>query len=424
MSDLESSLQTLPKQLERAAGYDVERVRLAFPILAETIYDKPLIYLDSAATSQKPQAVIAAMSRFFLKENANVHRGVHYLSVRATEEYEKARAKVQGFLNAEHVEEIVFVRGTTEAVNLVAQTYGKVHVHAGDEVLISAMEHHSNIVPWQMLCEQTGAQLRVAPIDDAGELRLDELERLIGPKTRLVAVAHVSNVLGTVNPIRRIVELAHARGARVLVDGAQAAPHLKVDVRALGCDFYALSGHKMYGPTGIGVLYGRRELLEAMPPYQGGGDMILSVSFEKTVYNKPPYRFEAGTPNMAGAIGLGAAIDFLGELGPETIAAHEQAVLAYAQQALAAVPGLRLIGTAKDKVGVLSFVLDGIHPHDIGTILDREGVAIRTGHHCAQPLMQRFGLAATARASLGCYSTEQDIDALVAGLAKVQELFR
>lgn len=424
MSDLKSSLQTLPKQLDLAAGYDVERVRHAFPILAEMIYGKPLIYLDSAATSQKPQAVIDAMSHFFLKENANVHRGVHYLSVRATEEYEKARAKVQGFLNAEHVEEIVFVRGTTEAVNLVAQTYGKAQLRAGDEVLISAMEHHSNIVPWQMLCEQTGARLRVAPIDDAGELLLDELERLIGPRTRLVAVTHVSNVLGTINPIRRIVELAHARGVPVLVDGAQAAPHLKIDVRALGCDFYALSGHKMYGPTGIGALYGRRELLEAMPPYQGGGDMILSVSFEKTVYNKPPYKFEAGTPNMAGAIGLGAAIDFLGELGPEAIAAHERTVLVYALKALAAVPGLRLIGTAAEKVGVLSFVLDGIHPHDIGTILDREGVAIRTGHHCAQPLMKRFGVAATARASLGCYSNEHDIDALVAGLAKVQEVFR
>jgi cysteine desulfurase/selenocysteine lyase len=424
MSELESSLQKLAKRRDPAIDYDVERVRRAFPILAQRIYGKPLVYLDSAATSQKPQAVIDAMSRFFLQENANVHRGVHYLSLRATEAFEQARAKVQGFLNAEQVEEIVFVRGTTEAVNLVAQTYGKVHVQAGDEVLISAMEHHSNIVPWQMLCEQTGARLRVAPIDDAGELQLDELERLIGPRTRLLAVTHVSNVLGTVNPIRRIVELAHARGVPVLVDGAQAAPHLKVDVRALGCDFYALSGHKMYGPTGIGALYGRRELLEAMPPYQGGGDMILSVSFDKTLYNKPPQRFEAGTPNMAGAIGLGAAIDFLGELGPAAIAAHEQAVLAYATQALAAVPGLRLIGTAKDKVGVLSFVLDGIHPHDIGTILDLEGVAIRTGHHCAQPLMQRFGLAATARASLGCYSSEQDIDALVAGLAKVQELFR
>lgn len=424
MSDLESSLQVLPEQLDLAPGYDVERVRRMFPILAQQIYGKPLIYLDSAATSQKPLAVIEAMSRFFLQENANVHRGVHYLSVRATEEYEKARAKVQGFLNAEHVEEIVFVRGTTEAINLVAQTYGKTQVRAGDEVLISVMEHHSNIVPWQMLCEQTGARLRVASIDDAGELRLDELERLIGPRTRLVAVTHVSNVLGTINPIRRIVELAHARGVRVLVDGAQAAPHLKVDVRALGCDFYALSGHKMYGPTGIGVLYGRHELLESMPPYQGGGDMILSVTFEKTIYNKPPYKFEAGTPNMAGAIGLGAAVDFLDLLGPAAIAAHEQTVQAYALKALAAVPGLRLIGTAAQKVGVLSFVLDGIHPHDIGTILDREGIAIRTGHHCAQPLMNRFGVAATARASLGCYSTERDIDALVAGLAKVQEVFR
>jgi len=424
MSDLENRLQGLSKPLHLAPGYDVERVRQAFPILAETIYGKPLIYLDSAATSQKPQAVIDAMSHFFSKENANVHRGVHYLSVRATEEYEKARAKVQGFLNAESVEEIIFVRGTTEAVNLVAQTYGKTQLRAGDEVLITAMEHHSNIVPWQMLCEQTGARLRVAPINDAGELLLDELERLIGPRTRLVAVTHVSNVLGTINPIRRIVELAHARGVRVLVDGAQAAPHLKIDVRALGCDFYALSGHKMYGPTGIGVLYGRHELLESMPPYQGGGDMILSVSFEKTVYNKPPYKFEAGTPNMAGAIGLGAAIDFLAELGPEAIAAHEQAVQAYATKALSTVPGLRLIGTAAEKVGVLSFVLDGIHPHDIGTILDREGIAIRTGHHCAQPLMNRFGVPATARASLGCYSTERDIDALVAGLAKVQEVFR
>jgi cysteine desulfurase/selenocysteine lyase len=421
MSEHESRLQPLAQHFE---PYQVERLRQAFPILAQRIYGKPLVYLDSAATSQKPQAVIEAMSRFFLEENANVHRGVHYLSLRATEAYEQARAKVQRFLNAAYAEEIVFVRGTTEAINLVAQTYGKVHVHAGDEVLISAMEHHSNIVPWQMLCEQSGARLRVAPIDDAGELLLDELERLIGPRTKLLAISHVSNVLGTVNPIRRIVELAHAQGARVLVDGAQAAPHLQLDVRALGCDFYALSGHKMYGPTGIGALYGRRELLEAMPPYQGGGDMILSVSFDKTLYNKPPYRFEAGTPNMVGAIGLGAAIDFLAGLDPDALAGHEQAVLAYGQEALATVPGLRLIGTARDKIGVLSFVLDGIHPHDIGTILDREGIAIRTGHHCAQPLMQRYGLAATARASLGCYSNEQDIDALLAGLAKVQEVFR
>ena len=406
------------------ADFNIERVRQNFPILGEKIYGKPLVYLDSAATSQKPQVVIDAMSRFLLKENANAHRGVHYLAERATEAYEGARAKAQRFLNAEHVDEIVFVRGTTEAINLVAQTYGMKHVGEGDEVLITAMEHHSNIVPWQMLCEQTGARLRVAPINDDGELLLDEFEQLIGPQTRLVAVTHVSNVLGTINPIRRIVELAHVRGARVLIDGAQAVPHLKVDVQALGCDFYVFSGHKMYGPTGIGVLYGRSELLEEMPPYQGGGDMILSVSFEKTVYNKPPYKFEAGTPNMAGAVGLGAAIDFLTGLGHEALTAHEEDVLAYGTRMLSAVPGLRLIGTAHAKASALSFVLDGVHPHDIGTILDREGVAIRVGHHCAQPLMSRLGVPATARASLGCYSTQQDIDALVAGLGQVRELFQ
>jgi cysteine desulfurase / selenocysteine lyase len=407
-----------------AADFDVERVRQKFPILSEKVYGKPLVYLDSAATSQKPQAVIDAMSRFFLKDNANVHRGVHYLSERATEEYEGARAKVQRFLSADHISEIIFVRGTTEAINLVAQTYGKTHLAEGDEVLITAMEHHSNIVPWQILCAERGAHLRVAPINDAGELLLQEFEQLVGPKTKLVAVTHVSNVLGTINPIRRIVEIAHARGACVLVDGAQAVPHLKVDVQTLGCDFYALSGHKMYGPTGIGVLYGRSELLEEMPPYQGGGDMILSVTFEKTVYNKLPYKFEAGTPNMAGAVGLAAAIDFISGLGHEALAAHEHDVLAYGLRVLSEVQGLQLIGTADAKASVLSFVLDGIHPHDIGTILDREGIAIRTGHHCAQPLMSRFGVAATARASLGCYSTRQDIDALVAGLEKVREVFQ
>jgi len=407
-----------------AADFDVERVCQHFPILRQKVYGKPLVYLDSAATSQKPQAVIDAMSRFLLNENANVHRGVHYLAERATDAYEGARAKARGFLNAEHAHEIIFVRGTTEAINLVAQTYGMMHVGEGDEVLITAMEHHSNIVPWQMLCEQTGARLRVVPINDNGELLLDEFERLIGPKTKLVAVTHVSNVLGTINPIRRIVEMAHARGACVLVDGAQAVPHLKVDVQALGCDFYAFSGHKMYGPTGIGVLYGRSELLEEMPPYQGGGDMILSVSFEKTVYNKLPYKFEAGTPDMAGAVGLGAAIDFLTGLEHEALAAHEEHVLAYGTRRLEAVPGLRLIGTAHAKASVLSFVLDGVHPHDIGTILDREGVAIRVGHHCAQPLMSRLGVPATARASLGCYSTRQDLDALVTGLGKVREIFQ
>ena len=403
---------------------DVERVRQEFPILGETPYGKPLVYLDSAATSQKPQAVIDAISWFYSRDNANVHRGVHYLSERATEAYEGARAKVQGFLNAADAQEVVFTRGTTESINLVAQTYARTHLDEGDEVLITAMEHHSNIVPWQMVCEQRGARLRVVPINDAGELLLDEFERLVGPKTKLVAVTHVSNVLGTINPIRRITEIAHARGARVLVDGAQAAPHLDIDVQAMGCDFYALSGHKMYGPTGIGVLYGTSELLEEMPPYQGGGDMIASVSFEKTVYNELPYKFEAGTPNLAGAVGLGAAIDFLGGLGREALAAHEHDVLAYGMRVLSAIPGLRLIGTAPAKASVMSFVLDGVHPHDIGTILDRQGVAIRSGHHCAQPLLARLGLAGTARASLGCYSTRQDIDALVAGLGMVTEVFR
>jgi len=419
-----SALLTRSRAQERASDFDVEGLRRHFPLLREKVYGKPLVYLDSAATSQKPQAVIDALARFYSKDNANVHRGVHYLAERATDEYEGARAKVQRFLNAEHASELIFVRGTTEAINLVAQTYGKAHVVAGDEVLITAMEHHSNIVPWQMLCEEKGAHLRVVPINDAGELLIDEFERLIGPKTRLVAVTHVSNVLGTINPIRRIVEMAHARGARVLVDGAQAAPHLKVDVQALGCDFYAFSGHKMYGPTGIGVLYGRSELLEEMPPYQGGGDMILSVSFEKTIYNKPPQKFEAGTPNMAGAVGLGAAIDFLAALEHDALATHEQEVLAYGIRALSEIAGLRLIGTARAKASVLSFVLDGIHPHDIATILDREGIAIRAGHHCAQPLMKRLGVTATTRASLACYSTRHDIDALVAGLRKVQEVFR
>ena len=406
------------------ASFDVERVREQFPILHRTVRGKPLVYLDSAATSQKPRRVIETMSRFFVEDNANVHRGVHYLSERATDAYEGARSKVARFLGAKDVHEIIFVRGTTEAINLVAQTYGKTHVAAGDEVLITAMEHHSNIVPWQMLCEQQGARLRVAPITDDGELILDELEQLIGPRTKLVAVTHVSNVLGTVNPISHIVEMAHARGARVLVDGAQAAPHLEVDVQALGCDFYAISGHKMYGPPGIGVLYGRSELLEEMPPYQGGGDMILSVSFEKTVYNKPPNRFEAGTPNMVGAVGLAAAVDFMAGLPRDGLVAHEHDLLAYGIRALSEVPGLRLVGTARAKASVISFVLDDVHPHDIGTILDREGVAIRTGHHCAQPLMNRLGVSATARASLACYNRREDIDALVTGLAKVRKVFQ
>jgi len=402
---------------------DVERVRADFPILGQEIYGKPLVYLDSAATSQKPRAVIDAIAKYYLRDNANVHRGVHLLSERATQAYEGARGKVQRFINAAHDHEIVFVRGTTEAINLVAQTYGRRRVQAGDEILITEMEHHSNIVPWQILCEEKGAVLRVAPIDDEGQLVLGELERLIGPRTRLLSLAHVSNALGTINPVRRIVEMAHQRHVPVLVDGAQAAPHLALDMQALGCDFYAFSGHKLFGPTGIGVLYGKSELLDEMPPYQGGGDMISSVTFEKTTYNRLPYKFEAGTPDIAGAIGLGAAIDYVSALGLSAIAAHEHDLLAYGTEALRRVPGLRLFGTAKEKASVLSFCLGDLHPHDVGTVLDREGIAIRTGHHCAQPLMRRLGLAATVRASLAPYNRREDIDALVSGLHKVMEVF-
>ncbi len=402
---------------------DVESLRKDFPTLRQEVHGKPLVYLDSAATSQKPRAVLEAVDRYYEQDNANVHRGVHLLSVRATEAYEAAREKVQRFVHAAHAHEIVFVRGTTEAVNLVAQTFGRTRVRAGDEIVVTVMEHHSNIVPWQMLCEQQGAALRVVPMDDDGTLRIDELERLIGPRTRLVALGHVSNALGTIHPVRRIVELAHGKGVPVLLDGAQAVPHLAVDVQALGCDFYAFSGHKLFGPTGIGVLYGRSELLEQMPPWQGGGDMISSVSFEKTTYNKLPYKFEAGTPDIAGAIGLGAAIDYVNSVGLHAIAAYEHALLDYATDALKRVPGLRLIGTAKEKASVLSFLLGDIHPHDIGTVLDREGIAIRTGHHCAQPLMRRLGVAATARASLAFYNRREDVDALVAGLHKVREVF-
>ena len=400
------------------------QIREDFPALSQTVYGKPLVYLDNAATTQKPRAVIEAMNRFYLTDCANIHRGVHLLSERATAAYEQARITVQRFLNAAQAREIVFVRGATEAINLVAQTYGAQNLHPSDEVLITGLEHHSNIVPWQMLCQQTGAVLRVAPIDDRGEIRLEEFEKLLGPRTRLVSVAHVSNALGTVNPVRRIVEMAHRWNVPVMVDGAQAAPHLKVDVQELGCDFYAFSGHKLYGPTGIGVLYGRAALLEAMPPYQGGGDMISSVTFEHTTYNELPYKFEAGTPHIAGAIGLAAAIDYLNQLGLDEIAAYEHELLAYATEALTGIPGLRLIGTARDKAAVLSFVLDGVHPHDVGTILDREGIAVRTGHHCAQPVMERFGVPATTRASLAFYNTMEEIDALVRGIHRVQEVFR
>jgi cysteine desulfurase / selenocysteine lyase len=407
----------------RVAPLDVERIRKDFPVLEQEVHGKPLVYLDSAATSQKPRAVIDAIARYYLEDNANVHRGVHLLSERATHAYEAAREKVRRFIHAAHAHEIVFVRGTTEAINLVAQTYGRTRVRQGDEILITVMEHHSNIVPWQMLCEEKGATLRVAPMDDDGQLRLDELERLIGLRTKLVALGHVSNALGTIHPVRRIVEMAHRRKVPVLLDGAQAVPHLAVDVQALGCDFYTFSGHKLFGPTGIGVLYGRSELLEEMPPWQGGGDMISSVTFEKTTYNKLPYKFEAGTPDIAGAIGLGAAIDYVSRLGLDVIAAHEHELLVHATEALRQVSGLRLVGTAKEKASVLSFLFGEVHPHDIGTILDREGIAIRTGHHCAQPLMQRLGVAATARASLAFYNRREDVDALVAGLHKVREVF-
>jgi cysteine desulfurase / selenocysteine lyase len=406
-----------------APGFDVERVRADFPILQKRVRGRDLVYLDNAATSQKPKAVIEAITRYYESDNANIHRGVHYLSERATAEFEAARKSVQMFLNARHVEEIVFVRGTTEAINLVAQTYGRANVSAGDEVVITALEHHSNIVPWQMLCEERAAKLRIVPINDDGGLILEEFQRLLGPRTKIVAVSHVSNALGTVNPVPDIVQMAHARNIPVLIDGAQATPRLAVDMQTLDCDFYAFSGHKSYGPTGIGVLYGKSNLLEAMPPYQGGGDMIRSVTFEKTTYNKIPHKFEAGTPDMSGAIGLNAALEYLNGLGMGNIAAHEAELLAYATDAVSAIPGIRLIGTAKERAGVLSFVMDGVHPHDIGTILDQEGIAIRTGHHCAQPVMERFGIDATARASFGLYNTKQEIDALVHGIHKVKEVF-
>jgi len=403
--------------------FDAARIREDFPILKQRVRGKPLVYLDNAATTQKPRRVIDAVRHFYEVECSNVHRGVHLLSELATKAYEDSRVKVRRFLNAAEACEIVFARGTTEAINLVAHSYGREHLQAGDEILITAMEHHSNIVPWQILCQQQGAVLRVAPMDDQGELLLDEFERLLNPRTRLVAVTHVSNALGTINPVQQIIEKAHRRNVPVLLDGAQAAPHLKVDVQALGCDFYAFSGHKLYGPTGIGVLYGKARLLEAMPPYQAGGDMISSVTFEQTIYNTIPFKFEAGTPHIDGTIGLGAALDYLDQVGLENAAAYEQELLAYATQVLAAIPGVRIIGTAKEKVSVISFVVDGVHAHDVGTVLDQEGIAVRTGHHCAQPVMQRFGVPATARASLAFYNTRQEIDALAAGIQKVKRIF-
>jgi cysteine desulfurase / selenocysteine lyase len=413
----------MPPATTEKASYDVSRIRADFPIFGEPVNGKKLIYLDNAATTQKPQTVVDAMTRFYTKEYANIHRGIHYLSERATESYETAREKVRRFINAASLQEIIFVRGTTEGINLVAQTYGRLHVKCDDEILISGMEHHSNIVPWQILCEEKGARLQVVPMNSKGELVLERYEQLLSPRTRLVAITHVSNALGTINPIRSIIRLAHERNVPVLVDGAQAVPHMPIDVRELDCDFFSFSGHKMYGPTGIGILYGKERLLEAMPPYQGGGDMIRSVTFEKTLYNELPHKFEAGTPNLAGAIGLGAAVDYLGSVGLNHLSAHEQDLIAFGAAALQTLDGLRIIGTAAIKASVLSFVLEGIHPHDIGTILDQDGIAIRAGHHCAQPVMDFFNIPATARASFGLYNTREDIEALLYGLRKVKEIF-
>jgi len=414
-------LPTAP--LKAPEPFDVERVRREFPILAQQVRGRPLVYLDSAATAQKPERVIEAEARFYRETNANVHRGVHLLSEKATQAYEDVREKVRRFLHAPEAKEVLFTRGTTESLNLVAQTFGRQRVGLGDEILVTEMEHHSNIVPWQMLAQEKGARLTVAPVDDRGVLRLDELERRLGPRTRILAVTHVSNALGTVNPVARICELARARGVPVVVDGAQGVPHRPVDVRALGCDFYAWSAHKLFGPTGVGVLWGKREHLEAMPPWQGGGDMILSVTFEKTTFNELPYKFEAGTPNIAGVVGLGAALDWLASLDLAGALAHEHDLLAYGTELLSRVPGLRLVGTAPEKEAVLSFLLGDVHPHDIGTVLDREGIAIRTGHHCAQPLMIRFGIPATARASLAIYNRRSELEALAAGLEKVRRMF-
>jgi cysteine desulfurase/selenocysteine lyase len=402
---------------------DVDKIRADFPILKQKIHGKPLVYLDNGATSQKPQVVVEALNRYYTAENSNIHRGVHFLSEQATAAYEAARQKIKRFINARSEQEIIFVRGTTEAINLVAQSYGRTFFKPGDEIIVSAMEHHSNIVPWQLLCEQTGARLRVIPINHDGELVLDEYRRLLSQKTKLVSVTHVSNALGTIVPVKEMVRLAHERQVPVLLDGAQAVPHLKVDVQDLGCDFYAFSGHKLFGPTGVGILYGRSELLEAMPPYQGGGDMISLVTFEKTHYNVLPYKFEAGTPHIAGGIGLGAAVDYLEGLDWQQLAAHEHSLLSYATAALSDINGLRIIGTAKEKVGVVSFVFDHVHAHDVGTILDQEGVAVRAGHHCAMPVMQRFGVPATTRASFALYNTLQEVDVLVRGVHRALKVF-
>ena len=403
--------------------FDVERIRADFPILSREVHGRRLVYLDNAATAQKPQLVIDAISRYYSEENANIHRGVHYLSQLATREYEEARVKIKRFINAGDTHEVIFTSGTTESINLVAASYGRKFVGEGDEIIISTMEHHSNIVPWQLLCENNRAHLRIIPINDAGELMVDEFARLLSPRTRMVAIAHVSNALGTINPVKRVIEMAHSQDVPVLLDGAQAAPHLKVDVQDLDCDFYALSGHKLCGPTGTGVLYGKSEWLNAMPPWLGGGDMIASVTFEKTTWNSLPYKFEAGTPHISGGIALGVAIDYLQNIGLDRIAAHEHKLLEYATETIGAIKGVKIIGTAREKASVLSFTLENVHPHDIGTILDQEGIAIRAGHHCAQPVMKRFNVPATARASFSFYNTIEEIDALAGGIERVIEVF-
>ena len=403
--------------------FDVNRVRDDFPILKQQVNGNPLVYLDNGATSQKPQSVIDAIVEYYTTTNSNVHRGVHSMSQQATESYEGARSKVRKFINARNDREIIFTRNTTEGVNLVANSYGRQNIRSGDDIVVSNMEHHSNIVPWQMLCEEKGANLKVVPIDDSGELVMDEYQKMLSSRTKLVSITHVSNSLGTILPVKQIVEMAHAHGVPVLLDGAQAVPHMPVDMQELDCDFYVFSGHKLFGPTGIGILYGKEDYLESMPPFLGGGDMIKSVTFEKTIYNDLPYKFEGGTPDIAGAIGLGAAIDYVNGLGFEQITAHEENLLQYGTEALESIAGVRIVGTAAHKAGILSFVMDAAHPHDIGTILDEQGIAIRTGHHCAQPVMHRFQIPATARASLAFYNTKEDIDALVKGIDRVIEVF-
>ncbi len=417
-------MNTAKQRVTATHGFDVEKVRQDFPVLHQEVRGKPLVYLDNGASAQKPKVVIDTVSQLYAHDYSNVHRGVHALAERSTKAFEATREKVRHFINARTTREIIFVRGTTEAINLVAQSYARNNLHKDDEIIITHMEHHSNIVPWQLVCEQTGALLRVVPINDSGELILEKFEKLLGPRTKLVALVHVSNALGTINPVRQIIELAHAQNVPVLLDSAQAVPHLKVDVQQLDCDFYAFSGHKMYGPSGIGVLYGKEALLDAMSPYHGGGEMIKYVTFEKTEYNELPHKFEAGTPNIAGTVGLGAAIDYLTGLDLDAIAAHEHDLLDYATKAASEVPGLRIIGTAPEKASILSFLLEGVHAHDIGTILDHEGIAVRAGHHCTMPLMRRFGVAATTRASFGLYNTREEVDALIAGIHKVKDVIR